>query len=372
MEKSKRKIIKFAIVALIAGGLYCLFFRSSLSTQELPKDLAYSGDSGGLMESEVVATLDEPVNGQKNVIWCGSFSLAWKKLTGDVVKEPIRLAKGNETAERLNQVPLQETDLAADSYYAAAGWVKDGIVDTILQQMAKRFPDFKPTIRVEPEDRIVAYAYLEASVTFKLPFQQYEKSVSFKNTDGSRTAIKAFGLWKEDSKLKKIREQVDILYQSKEKQPEEYILDLSRETKPYQLILASVPFQSGLRETVEYVKNKIQQSHSENLHENDKLLVPDIAWKISHHFQELEGEDKVILNKGFEGLFIGKACQEIEFNLNRKGATLKSFALSKIESPPKELFFDHPFLLMMRMRGKAEPIFVMWVANSELLRKWSK
>jgi len=106
----------------------------------------------------------------------------------------------------------------------------------------------------------------------------------------------------------------------------------------------------------------------ENFGSNDVLLVPDIVWRISHRFTELEG--KIITNSDLKGRRIDVARQDTEFLLNRSGVELKS------ESKTYELpiatyyIFNRPFLLFMKKRGAEMPYFVMWVENAELLNKW--
>ena len=103
----------------------------------------------------------------------------------------------------------------------------------------------------------------------------------------------------------------------------------------------------------------------------DEVLVPNMSWKVSHHFHELEGADKIIENGSAAGLFMAAAFQEIEFKLDRHGAEVLSTAYAMAcDGGPKELHFNRPFLLYLKKRDAARPFFVMWVDNAELLRPW--
>ena len=100
----------------------------------------------------------------------------------------------------------------------------------------------------------------------------------------------------------------------------------------------------------------------------DVLLVPNVFFKLDHHFTELEGRDKIVLNAIGRGLFVGVAFQGIGFRLDRSGAELESEAAIEVECvglPPP--IFNRPFLIVMRRRGAEHPFFVMWVDNAELL-----
>ena len=97
-------------------------------------------DSKSLKETAVVAALDCPLPEHKNVIWCSTFQMAWDKLKQEVIGEPIRLVGAEELAGWLNRAQYPTGDIEAKSYYAAAGFVKNGIIEEIQKQMKQRFP----------------------------------------------------------------------------------------------------------------------------------------------------------------------------------------------------------------------------------------
>lgn len=102
---------------------------------------------------------------------------------------------------------------------------------------------------------------------------------------------------------------------------------------------------------------------------NSNMLVPNLNWSLSHHFSQLEGADKRLLNEGFESFFIGAAMQTVEFRLERSGVELESEAGVAIRGLTPDFYFDHPFLIVVKKRGAERPFFVMWVDNAELLCK---
>ena len=99
----------------------------------------------------------------------------------------------------------------------------------------------------------------------------------------------------------------------------------------------------------------------------DRLLIPNILFDVTHHFKELEGRDKLLLNPGFGGLWSSTALQQVRFKLDRSGAELSSEAKHMYAPLNRYFIFDRPFLIVMKKRGAAEPFFVMWVDNAELL-----
>ena len=115
----------------------------------------------------VVPTLDAPIPEGKSAVWCASFQVAWNRLAMDVVKGPPQISGAEEPCRRLNGQAVGETDLPEGSFYAAAGWSKDGIRERIRKEMAAAFPSAPPPNIGGAGG--VAYAYLEAGVKFEIP-----------------------------------------------------------------------------------------------------------------------------------------------------------------------------------------------------------
>ena len=90
---------------------------------------AQEWDSKDLKQTVVVATLDCPLPEHKNAIWCCTFQMAWDKLKTDVIGEPIQVLAAEDLAIRLNRAAFPATDIEPQSYYANAGFVKNGILE---------------------------------------------------------------------------------------------------------------------------------------------------------------------------------------------------------------------------------------------------
>ena len=99
---------------------------------------------------------------------------------------------------------------------------------------------------------------------------------------------------------------------------------------------------------------------------NDVLIVPEMFWKIDHSFKELIG--KTVSNAN-PAMPIVEAYQGINFRLDRKGVVLESESRLITSSSPKYFKFNRPFMLYIKKRDSAQPFFVMWVNNAELLNK---
>jgi len=348
-------------------------------------------DSANLKRTSVIATIDCPIPEHRNVIWCSTFQIAWDRLRDDIIGEPLEVLGAEELSARLNKTKVSEADLEPESFYSAAGFVRDGIIEQIQKEMAKRFPSepvpvFDERYRKLPEP-IVAYSFLSVDLGFKYPFYTTENAFSFKDSNGMRTDVTSFCNYTPgvDPNLTRVREQVDILYYKYGEKPSEteFAVDLCKHTSPYQVILALVPKNNTLGEAVAAVDEKISEfKHDPNydvlckLRPIDTLIVPDILYKLTHNFKELLG--RYLGNSRWRDYFIFEARQMIDFALSRTGVTVKSWSILgaaagkpfQIEEP-RHLHFNRPFLVYVKKRGPDKsPFFVMWVDNAELMKKF--
>jgi len=343
-----------------------------------PPARTFDGDSDRLSQTVVVPTFDAPMPKAKNAIWCAAFQLAWNRMAEDVIKAAIMVKGAEELSERLHANRENLGTPLAEAYYADAGAVAEGAVERIQRTMGARFPDAPvPQFVAVPWDGLVAYAYLRANVRFEVPFFENDAALPFRNSRGDETPVTSFGVRRRDEyAYYRLREQVEVLYSLRGEggaTPVEFAIDPARQSTPYQLVLAVVPPGETLAATLSALEEKMSQSRArgsaEHLGPNDVLLIPNMAWRIMHHFRELEGEDKHLLNPGFEHYWVQEASEVIQFNLDRSGAELAAEGRVIFAPVPRHFVFDRPFLLYMRQRAGGRPFFVMWVENVELLVK---
>jgi hypothetical protein len=371
------------VLAFFAAVTARPFLTKAISTWISSSDLenrqeSFSGSSEKLINSIIHPTLDCPVQHGKNNIWCSSFQLAWNEMKNNVIKEPVLVKDAQDVCLRLNSAKQDKTDLLPESYYAAAGFISDGIIQKIHTDMSSRFPSKKiPEFDVSGNN-LIAYAYFETYIKFTTPFLQCTSPLIFNDSSGKQTPVKSFGTWDSFSTLRELLcEQVEVLYCKIENNSmTEFALDLCKQTEPYQIVMAVMKSQNSLESSYNQLQAKIESFKSQEdyntlagLQSEDELQIPDMFWKIDHSFNELVG--KSLMNMNAQGMPITVAVQMIHFRLDRAGVTLKSEAyLEKAASQmlfPRKFIFDKPFLLYLKMRDAQQPFFVMWVDNAELL-----
>ena len=92
---------------------------------------------------------------------------------------------------------------------------------------------------------------------------------------------------------------------------------------------------------------------------------------IFRRYEEIHGAP--LANEGFTGYRITEAAQTIQFSLDETGAALESEAViaakGEFKVRPDVFVFDRPFLVALARKDAAEPYFLSWIANAELLGK---
>lgn len=370
-------VLGAAVVALAVGGWALTLKRSAFDPSSHPPPFTVEGSSEQLQDTVFVPTLDAPIPEGKSAVWCASFQFAWNRLRDDVARGPVQLTNAQSVADRLNAAAQVEGDLNPDAVFAAAGLTKDGIVDRVRTGVAKKFPDVPgPDLSTTPAGA-VAYAYLAASAKFDIPFFDNDSPLPFTDAAGRVSPITAFGIRDKDAyAYHRLREQVEVLYRERARTgggaDGEFVLDPCKTSQPYQVVVARVGRKATLADTLADVEAKAAgktDAYYRRVGPNDTLLVPNLAWRITHRFKELEGPDKRFLNAGLQEYHLDAAEQTIQFRLDRSGAELAAEAKVYVKPVPSDFHVNRPFLVYMKKRGGVRPFFVAWVGTAELLEK---
>jgi hypothetical protein len=359
------------VAVLVAGAVIWWWLRPPAYR---PLEAAFDGDSSQLAHTVVVPTLDTPLPEGKSAVWCSSFQIAWDRLRDDVAGGPFSISGAEDVAERLERARGAADDLEASSYFADAGLMKDGIVERIRRGMKTKFPDAPAADLPEgaPETVAVAYAYLRAAVDFEKPYDVSEEPLVFRDGAGDKHKVRAFGALGFGNKPSK--KQIDVLHTAHAPQRwalTDFVLDLSKTSRPYQLLLARIQRKDTLEATLADLRDKLavppKEERQREFGSLDTLLVPFLSFRLSHDFQELEGESRRIRGSRLDGLHVGVARQTIDFRLDPMGARVASSAPIEVKGDPRQFYFDRPFLIVMRKRGSTRPFFVAWIEHAELM-----
>jgi hypothetical protein len=354
-------------------------------------------DSNDLKQTSIIVTLDSPFPKYHNVIWCSTFQMAWDILKLYIIGEPVEVPGAEELVGRLNSAEFSDEDIEVESYLAMAGLLEEGIIEEIQDEMTQLFPSEPAPVFDDmnelPLETIIAYSYLDANIEFSYPFYAGNNEFNFQDSNGTVTEVTSFCTRSDSDSENMVREQVDVLYYNKDEQTgqTEFAVDLCKYTNQYQVVLACVPQQENLGKTVDYVEREISEFLLDPNYEQlrklkpaiiggrfgeqpaDSLTVPDMFYKLTHHFAALEG--KAIGNQPWldQGYIMGKAMQVTNFALGRTGPVLKLDEDIVVTSATsvRRFDFNRPFLIYIKKREPmASPFFVMWVDNAELMQEF--
>lgn len=332
-------------------------------------------DAATLKQTVVSPTLDAQIVKGTNLLWCGTFQLAWN--------EACRLTGGNLQFERglpiisaLNKHSFTKDSLDEPSYIAMSGFVKDNIHDQITKAVDEKFhgmfkPRFIPDKTLTPrQNDFVAYACLYKNLSFSKPFERLDEALTF-----GGTKVSAFGIGPYKASLDQIYSQVLILdYQS----ADDFVIELRTKSEGDRLIFAKTQPKSSFGDTVMAVGSRIARGKSETAATNDLLVVPRIKLDLTREYSEIEG--LTLVPKGTnvaKDLVLMSAVQNTLFEMNEKGVELRSeahmaFGCAKQMEPVSKhiMIFDKPFLILMQRRDAKMPYFALWVDNPEVLIAW--
>jgi hypothetical protein len=358
-----------------------LFLATSCDPSWSPHDAAFN--TQGLMvasDKDLTATiispsLATPLEAGKNVLWCGTFQLAWNEVCGLVGEDP-HFANEPAMVSELNRKEFSKADLDDESYLALAGFVRDGIFGKIDRGLKDKFkgqasPHLlpRPELTPRPQD-IVAYSYLFKNLQFGTPFERLQTPMRF--ADGNEVA--AFGMLAYKPAYEKMYPQVQILdYRSRE----DFIIELKTKSVGDRVILARVKPGRTLGETLAAVLPRIAAAKPASARAGDLLCVPKLNFDLTRDYRELLGRTLIVSNpKVAKDLTILSAVQNIRFQFDEEGVRLRSeshlsFGCGVEAGPVPEhiMVFDGPFLILMRRTTAKVPYFALWVGNSDLLVK---
>jgi hypothetical protein len=365
------KLLLWIVAGLMAVGGSCPAQGDAPShADSFSKEGLIKADVSELKDTELVAHPDTPLDPTKNVLWCGTLQLAWNEAIG-LAGEKLIFDNPPPVVGLLNREDFTRADLDPASYVAIADFERNHVENQIRAALEKTFgdaasPELIPPIPTNPApDDFVAYAYLYKNLSFAHPFPDNDPLYF------GEMNVKNFGFVRDVGELSgDVLKQVQIYdYQSRN----DFVIQLKTKSPREELILAKVTPGATLQATIDAVLQRIATNKPETAAKSDRMAIPKLNFDLRKDFHELEG---LVLEpspaaKIRSKLVLTKAEQLVRFQLNEKGAVLKSEAVMVMKAlamvPGKMLIFDRPFLVLMKQADSPKPYFALWVGNASLL-----
>ena len=341
-----RNIETFLILTVFLALTSCNF--GNKKSETVWGDLPEVTSLDNLKQTDFVITLENPISENRNIIYAPAFLYAWDKIKEEL-KFPIIVDSTNSTDFNLLNKSISHQSSLTDKEYSATAEIVDGA--------------------------IIAKAFFNKTLPFETKLQILDDPLNF-----DTTKVSAFGMYYYNEDAIKFTQ---ILYY---KDDNNFILKLTPKDKQHEIILVKgLDKYQTLTEAIKLTNHVITEGKKEQsnsklswkyqiIHE-DIFAIPVVKFNIATHYKNLEGQNfSTTDNKKHP---FQEAYQRTGFIFNENGAVVESEAYAVTDSSsaepttthPKKMIFDSPFLIIIKRTDKANPYFVMKVANAELLTR---
>ena len=361
-------------------------------TETVAPPVAPNIDSKDLKQTVVVATLECPLPEHKNAIWCATFQMAWDKFKQDIIGEPIRIPAVQRIGGSTEPIPIPHREHRGEillcgrrlrgQWYHRADSERDeaafpvGACAHLRQQVQDparcharvHLPECRYRVRVSLLR--LSHAIL-ISGTRLAPAGRHGLLRAHQRAPAAAMTSCA-SKWKSSTTISAhpLTPSSSLSICPSGHSPIRSCWPACRAATPS----VRLP-RCCRRELPNSGSVRITKSNA-SFGPSDTLIVPDVLYKLTHHFDELLG--KHFGNPRWTDTFFFEALQKIDFTLSRTGVVLKSdarlaatAAAAPTEEPPRHLHFDRPFLICVQKREpNATPFFLMWVDNAELMKPY--
>lgn len=308
---------------------------------------------------------------EQNRLWVGTFQLVWNDFMDNILHGPV-LFKNEKSvlAEQLNKQEFTKAMLSEDSYYTAYGETSLELKAKIEKAIKEKFNETSELLDKinwnDPNNAYLMYAMLKKDFKFLSKFDVVNKE-GFNN---SKEKINYFGIDKQSKS--NMYKNVDVLFYNT---PWDYAVALKSDKDD--VILYRTNTNKSFDVVYKTLNTKAQKyKGSKQFVAGDQLKVPFMTFKDMTNYDELCSKE-IVTPKASKRLYISKAMQTADFNMNAKGVTLKSEAVLDImtmsmpltvKEKGRNFFFNKTFYLFMKENGKTMPYFALRVEDMNLYK----
>ena len=302
---------------------------------------------------------------QRHDIFTPSFQLLWNDFKSLISTKKINFKGADPSVSKvLNRNNFTVADVNPDSYYKICGPKTINLKAKIQREIFEKFHQTSKVLdNIDwsniSNNQYILYALFKKDVEFPVEFSVLD-NMAFNN---SKDKYKYFGFTSVDAK--KYKKQVKPLFYN-------YNFDyaVSITTKSGDRIIL---YRTNSTENVYDLYSKLTKYSNKNykLGDNDKLFVPFISLDKQIEYKQLYNRK---INDS--NMVITKAIDDIQFNLDNKGAKLRNESIIEavemslpLAGRGREYDFSKPFVLYMVEKDKSLPYFALRINNVDFLVK---
>jgi hypothetical protein len=371
---TRKTVIRVTILTLAM----CFLFGPSLYHNAVAQVTAHQADVmapsqlkanvNDLKRTVIVPTLEAPLSGGTNVIWCGTMQLAWNELCA-LTGEDVHMENEDPAVGQLNRRAVTTEDLDERTFIATAVLADAASLSDLRKRVAAKYnglvtPELIPSADTLPQNSVLVYSSLFVNMPFQWAFDRLKRPLRFGADD-----VTAFGIDDDlGDRERLVRSQVKVF---DFRDSDNFVVELKTKRARHQLILAKLPPEATLEGTVRSALTRMTAPPNQSPSWFNHLIVPIADYDLVRRYPELVGRPLRVQNPSFANQPIIAANQSIRFKLDERGAVLKSESsytvAAKYAEQPPDLIFDKPFLVLLKCANSDKPYFAMWVDNTEVL-----
>lgn len=280
------------------------------------------------MENKVklVPSMKEKVEGDG--AWCASFALAWREFEKVVLDGDFEYKGESELVKNLIEQCKKNIEVSEKDCYVKSGKMTVTLKKEIAKAIKKKFKTKSDVLdkfkfsKDENTTDVFVYAIIMFMLKFPEEFDIYDEELPFGEGDcEALTKAKYFGII-HSRKRKELYDQVNPLFYNSDN---DFALSLdSKDGK--KVVLYRTDTEENFETTYEKILEKTGQ-YKEKIEVRD-VAIPNLKLDILNDF-EIEGE--FLNRKNGMPYKVSKAMQTLKFELNSKGAKVKSEAAMAVK-----------------------------------------
>jgi hypothetical protein len=329
-------------IEIIALGIVLVFLTSFQNQDE--RKFQKVKKLSEYKNTNFLPTLEHKIDRQTNSVYCATLLYAWEEIRKQI-NLSLTISPEDKDLLLLNNSKSFMNVLKSNEY-ATSVEVKGNLIKA-KAEFAKPLP-------------------------FETTLNSYDNKLVFKEKSVASFGVRGYNS-REQIKM------VEIIYY---KDDNNFIIKLLPKDKNHEIILfktnkvfnsiAEMNKEIGkLSEIGKKERNNEEQQWKYRIVGGDEVVIPKFNFNIETNYATLEG--KRFKTAKLEKYEIIKAWQRTAFLLDESGAEIESEAEMVVKKgrtpPPKKMFFDKDFLLLLKRTDAQHPYFGLWVVNTELMVK---
>ncbi len=189
--KRKKLLLLLTLGCLLISTIF--FLKQKRSIELFSEPPALDCKAGSLKASHVTAHMDVPIRSGTNLLWCGTFQLAWNE-AANFFGEELHFAEDIPLAIALSNRSFTKDNLDEEGYVVAAGVLSESLVDRIQAEARHKFggafsPELIPPSNNQSNEQFLFYACFFKGLAFEKEFQRIDYPLMFGTNE-----VAAFGL----------------------------------------------------------------------------------------------------------------------------------------------------------------------------------